>query len=569
MRYPKRHQDLLLATAEQSRETDRRTIEELGIPGETLMEIAGLGAAVYISSEFPKDRPLLFVCGKGNNAGDAFVCARALLNDGYHITLYPVFGTGDLSDDAARNLKRLKQIEREMKPDITIWDQWQDPSPFGLIVDGLFGTGLRSTVKTPVSDIIEQINLSGRPVCALDIPSGLHCDTGDILGTVIRADFTLQFGLRKLGCYLGDGPACAGIRKFIPLPFPFAYKKTISVRLTDEDWEPMDLLTRTHRRSDFTSHSGTVQVGSMHSDTEIPDSTASYSAASESTASDSAASDSITVRQKTVDTRLSGSSLHKYNNGVVHVIGGSAGLTGAPLYTARAAWSLGMGAVSLIHPSAWSVAMASQAPELIKKPVGPSDAAYFTKQQANEVLAFLQDKPGVTVIGPGVGRNKQTAEFVRRTIRESSGPIIIDADGLRCITGYEETITRRKNPELVILTPHTGELSHLTQVKPSDDAARLHQTVNLSERLGCTVLAKGYPVLVHTSGGFGTLLTGYDTTPFARAGFGDILAGHIAAFFSRTGNPQTACEAGLIYGLQKLTATSTLSTRFPEPLDLL
>lgn len=515
-----RYHNLLLATADQSRNTDRLTIESLGLPGETLMEIAGNRAADIIASDFPKGGSVLFVCGKGNNAGDAFVAARILLDKGFRVTFYPVFGTDDLSGDCGRNYSRLNQMAEAMEVEVPYWKEWKDPSNFDLIADGIFGTGLQREVKSPVSDIIRQINDSGRPVYALDIPSGLHCDTGEILGTAVMASKTVQFGLRKIGCYMGDGPACSGERVQVELPFPGIYKKEISVRLIEERRDPVQMLRQYSRTS---------------------------------------AGSSSPPRKKT---------LHKYNNGVVHVIGGSAGLTGAPLYAARAAWSLGMGAVTLIHPSAWSTTMDIQAPELIKKPAGSAGSKSFTEEHADEVLSFIHDRKGVTIIGPGIGRNSRTQAFVRRIVHESNGPVIIDADGLRAFAGSFEAISGRSHPEQVILTPHPGELAHMTNKSCQKDIERLQCVMELSAQTGCVLLSKGNPVFIHSSHTSQTLLTGYDTTLFARAGFGDILAGHIASFYSRCNDPLDSCENGLLYGYNKINDISSRGTLFPEPSDL-
>ncbi len=513
MNHNHRTQPLLLANASQSREIDRQTIESLGLPGETLMEIAGFGAAGIIGGDFPHGGSVLFVCGKGNNAGDAFVAARILLDRGFAITIFPVFGTDDLSGDAGRNYQRLMGLAESMDTGVDVWSKWRDPSDYDLVVDGIFGTGLQREVKDPVTGVIQKINQCMKPVYALDIPSGLHCDSGEVLGTAVHASKTLQFGLRKLGCHLGSGPALSGERTLIPLPFPNVYKKAVTIRLVDEAYDP---------------------------DADLG------------------------------DVRPTGrSNLHKYSNGVVHVIGGSTGLTGAPLYAGRAAWALGMGAVQLIHPHGWLSAMDLHAPELIKKPVGPAGAESFTSDDIDTTLSIINEREGVTVIGPGIGRNPGTMEFVRGVIGRSEGPIIVDADGLRALHGSFKTITDRKHPELVILTPHPGELAFLAGESFDNDFERMKLTSRVARHTGCTVLAKGNPVLVHASPENQTLLTGYDTSGFARAGFGDILAGHISAFLARGNTSLRSCENGLLHGHIKLSQIAAQGTRFPEPYDLI
>jgi len=525
-----KYQDLLLATGEQSRETDRQTIESFGIPGETLMEIAGNRAADLIMDDYPLSREIgtghrnplhvLFVCGKGNNAGDAFVIARILMSYGYHVSLFPVMGTNGLSPDAQRNFDRLMELSREMEAEIPVHQKWPAPDSFDLVVDGVFGTGLEREVGPPIAGCIEKINRSGKPVIALDIPSGIHSETGEVLGCAVQAVKTIQFGIRKLGCYLGAGPVYCGERAMVRLPFPPIYKEEIRMRLVDMSLQPERAL-----------HPGRVATADPGG-------------------------------------RLSRIQKHKYNNGVVHVIGGSPGLTGAPLYAARAAWSLGMGAVTLIYPAAWSVPMDSQAPQLIKKPVGDFESDFFTEEDAEPVLNWLEEKQGVVVIGPGIGREEETAVFARRVIAECASPMIIDADALHFLRGYEHIISGKEDSGQVILTPHPGELAMLTGEAGGGDHERLTNAAALSERLGCVVLSKGNPTFVHSPADRQSLVTPYETTVFSRAGFGDTLAGHLAAFLSRTGKPLDSCELALLYGYNKINEVTSAGKAFPEPSDL-
>ena len=529
-------QDLLLATGKQSRDTDQQTIESFGIPGQTLMEIAGNRAADIIMADFPASLSVIFVCGKGNNAGDAFVVARILLNYGYKVTLLPVLGDDGYSPDAQLNYDRLMHLSREMGVGVSLLKKLPAPIEYDLVVDGIFGTGLERPVTSPVSDVVEQINRSGKPVYALDIPSGIHSDSGEVLGCAVRAAKTIQFGFRKLGCYLGKGPVYCGSRELVSLPFPVIYKNEMRIRLADIALQPLRRLS-IHQGYEFDE--GSVRAGSSG---------------------------------QTGKGSLSHIKRHKYNNGVVHVIGGSPGLTGAPVYAARAAWSLGMGAVRLVYPSAWALSMESLAPQLIKVPVGGSvsqpDSGFFREDDVSAVLHHLQDKVGVTVIGPGIGRRDQTQTFVRKVIQEHDGPMIIDADALHCIKGYEHIISKKRHPEQVILTPHPGELAVLTGNKPQSDLDRLKTVKSLSELLGCVVLSKGNPVFLHSHADQQTIITPYDTTDFSRAGFGDILAGHIAAFLSRTSAPLESCEHALIHGFKKLNQVKSAGKQFPEPSDL-
>lgn len=559
-----KRQHLLLANAAESREADRLTIESFGIPGDTLMEIAGNKAAEVILSDLPVPGSVLFVCGKGNNAGDALVIARILLNEGYRVHLYPVFGTDGFSPDAKRNYDRLLHLAEEMQTPVTIWDKWHHDVTLKLIVDGIFGTGLVREVRSPVLEVITDMNSSGCPVYAMDIPTGLDSDTGEVNGCAVRAQKTIQFGIQKAGCYLGDGPYYSGIRTLAPLPFPVIYKKNIRLRLVDLSLNPLGLLVANAGYADTVYADGTAaDEPADKAAVEFADEPAEKAGDKPGDGGDA----SIGRREKTQRKNLPHKTLHKYNNGVVHVIGGSTGITGAPIYAAKAAWSSGMGAVSLLYPSAWAVVMETLAPSLIKKPVGDAGSQYFTEKNSDEVLRFLFERPGVVIIGPGLGRHEQTLAFARRVISGYEGPMIIDADALRCIHGHEKILSEKKHPGEVILTPHPGELSHIANKKPESDASRLGIIKELGHRLGAVILGKGNPVFVHSPATSGTLVTPYDTSAFSRAGFGDTLAGHIAAFLARTNDPVVSCENALVHGYNKLKEITSSGKRFPEPSD--
>lgn len=532
---------LLLASAEQSRKLDQKTINDLGIRGDTLMEIAGFGAAEWIMRHLSPGQAVLFVLGKGNNAGDGLVTARILLDKGIPVKLFPVFGTDSFSSDARLNYERLLYISEALQKKLVVWDQWHSDKDISVIVDAIFGTGFQRAIRAPLSEIIEQINDSGKKIFSFDIPSGLNCDTGASEGAVIRADVTLFFGVRKLGAYLESGPSLCGERVLIPLPFPDSFQNNITIRLFNEDMDPLHALQR--------------PVHGAQRDQPPPDSRDFFTPE--------------TATEVPVQVTSSSDALHKYSNGVVHVIGGSPGLAGAPLYAGKAAWSLGMGAVTLIHPATCRNALNSMAPELIKVSVGSPENDSFTPQDAESVLSYLHEKPGVVVLGPGIGRKKETMDFVRILLQQCHLPLIIDADGLRSIRESDHPLVRKRNAEILVLTPHPGELAAITGDPIQKDALRLQTIRNLSLKFSCTVVSKGSPAMIRSCSTDETLLSGYDTKIFARAGFGDVLAGHLAAFLARTADPVKSSEYAMICGYKKISACLSAGNLFPEPSDLL
>lgn len=176
------------------REIDRRAIEEFGVPGIVLMENAGRGAAEILTQLNSDREPVLILCGKGNNGGDGFVIARHLDNAGIPVTAH-LIGSAGLPPDAETNFQIAKRStlvgDEPIGDRIAAFQGW--------IVDALFGTGLTGPLRSPYDGLVNAINSSKATVFAVDIPSGLDCDTGKPLGATVRANHTVTFVAPKMG----------------------------------------------------------------------------------------------------------------------------------------------------------------------------------------------------------------------------------------------------------------------------------------------------------------------------------------------------------------------------------
>jgi NAD(P)H-hydrate epimerase len=204
-----RSESLRSLTRDEVRDIDRRAIETLGLPGIVLMENAGRGAAELLI-ELGIGGPVTVVTGKGNNGGDGFVIARHLANHGYDVRVLLFADPHDLTGDAATNYQVLRAARMSLRncaaePDPANWRQ--DLTSASWIVDALLGTGTRGSVREPFVTVIEQVNAAGVPVFAVDLPSGLDCDTGQPLGPCIRAAHTATFVAPKRGF---EAPGAAG-----------------------------------------------------------------------------------------------------------------------------------------------------------------------------------------------------------------------------------------------------------------------------------------------------------------------------------------------------------------------
>ncbi len=194
----------LYSTA-QVRALDAHAIETLGIPGYTLMKRAGEAALRYLRTRFPVAHRIVIVCGAGNNAGDGYVLGRFAQAAGLTVTVLAATPPDSLGGDARQAYEDLRASGIQVQPYAR-----EHLAEGEVVVDALLGTGVRGPAREEVARVIRDINSSGRPVLAVDVPSGLDSDTGVPLGETVRADCTITFVGLKTGLFIGDGPEFAG-----------------------------------------------------------------------------------------------------------------------------------------------------------------------------------------------------------------------------------------------------------------------------------------------------------------------------------------------------------------------
>lgn len=486
-----------------SQQIDQRTINEMDIDGFTLMEIAGSSAAKKILEDHKLSHGI-FLCGKGNNAGDALVVARYLMQ--HNITASVVFlsGMNDLSSETRKNLKLLKKFDTDNK--ITIYEQWekfQSNNTFDFIVDGMLGTGLDSSLRGDYTKAVHWANKQSQPILAMDIPSGINGNTGKVMGTAVEAHTTYTFGGRKQGLYLNQGPVYSGYVDYCELPFPNKFKDSSNTFLLDDEW--------------------------LSPEPSTP-------------------------------------GRHKYESGVLYIIAGSEGLTGAAIMAAQSAWAEGLGAVILICPRGILPIYEQTLPSIIKKPVGSRNDYFFTDNHTEQVANILSEKEGVLLVGPGLGRNKSTVTFTGSLLVQNNYPTVIDADGLWCLAQLEKWAPPKETPW--ILTPHPGELSRLVGSDADTEQNRLSVVREYAQTKNVTILSKGMPGIVGTPSGK-CYLTNYNTHYFARAGSGDVLAGKVSAYLALKHTTDKSSCLGLLNGKKKLEQFLNQLTGLPEPNDFI
>lgn len=220
-----------IVTAAEMREVEARAFREFGIQPLILMEHAGTCVADISERNFlsqnmpqPENSRILVLCGKGNNGGDGFVAARHLSNRGHEMDIFLAGSAAELKGDALINY----QIAAKLG--ISICQDAQNKlsqlefalQESDLVIDALFGTGLDRPMDEAYLGIIKTVNRVGKPVLAVDLPSGLHCDTGEVLPEAIRAKATAVLGLPKQGLYTAQGPASAGQIYLVDIGLPKA-----------------------------------------------------------------------------------------------------------------------------------------------------------------------------------------------------------------------------------------------------------------------------------------------------------------------------------------------------------
>ncbi len=483
-----------LVTAAEMRELDRAAIEGRKIPSLRLMENAGQAVVREMARRFGplRGKTVTIVAGKGQNGGDGFVVARLLRKAHCRARVALLCSPSALQGDAATNLKRFQKaggrcraVDKESALDSMLAPLFQTSD---LLVDAIFGTGLNAPVKGIAASAIALMNASGRPIVAIDLPSGLDGDTGFALGAAITATLTVTLARPKHGLYLGVGPNHAGTVRVadIGIPADLIAAAKIPVTLLDI----VEIRPLLHRRP-RTAHKGTF--------------------------------------------------------GHAGIIAGSAGKTGAAAMAAMAALRVGTGLVTVAAPRSVSDALEAKLLEVMTCPVPETDARTLSEQALEPLLAFAAGKTALA-IGPGIGTHPETQSLVRSLLVAVKRPMVLDADGLNAVAGYAEMLGRASGP--LILTPHPGEMARLLgTTSAAIQRDRLGAAVRLAhERNVCVVLKGAGTIVAAPDGRLAVNSTG--NPGMATAGTGDVLTGLIVGLLAQ-GLPawEAACAGVCLHGL--------------------
>ena len=246
-----------LYRAQQLREFDRLAFTDYGIAGYELMTRAGAAVLEALRRRWPQTQRITVVCGTGNNGGDGLVAARLAHAAGLAVTVMMASPPARLQGDALLAYQALRASGLDVQPFST--SAWPATD---VIVDALFGTGLDRELGGVEREAVMQINAAAVPVLAVDVPSGLHADSGRVLGVTVRAGLTLSFIGLKTGMFTGDGPACCGEIEFDDLGLPSAlYAREAAAALRILDSELAALLPHRPRTAHKGDHGHVLIVG--------------------------------------------------------------------------------------------------------------------------------------------------------------------------------------------------------------------------------------------------------------------------------------------------------------------
>jgi ADP-dependent NAD(P)H-hydrate dehydratase / NAD(P)H-hydrate epimerase len=486
---------LPVLTSSQMREADRRTIEEIGLPGAVLMENAGVAVARAIHERAPQARRITVLCGRGNNGGDGFVIARQL------IALKPVtilLGTRkDLSGDARLHLGVLER-SGGVVAEVTDAASWQAVRPrlaeADVVVDAMLGTGLRQAPTGMIQTVIDDLRLLRDDrrfvVVAVDIPSGLSADSGEVAWPTVEADLTVSFATAKYGHVLP--PACdhVGDLKVVDIGIPASVLAEAGAQLF--------LLEATDAAAGF-------------------------------------------AFRQPAD--------HKGSFGHVLVLGGAAGKTGAAILAGTGALRSGAGLVTVATSREAAATVAQGRPELMTEILPTAADGRWAPGAVQRAIALAATRDAL-VLGPGLGNDPATRDLVREVLKAVTLPVVVDADGLNALAGSSASRTapahdllRRSAPTVV--TPHPGEMARLVAAPTAEVQRRRLETARaFAIETGAVVVLKGHRTLVaHPDGRTAVNPTG--NPGMATGGTGDVLAGVVGALLARELPPWIAATAAV------------------------
>lgn len=466
-----------VALAKQMHEIDKSAVEEYGLPELSLMESAGhrVFEAVKKILGDTAQKSICILAGSGNNGGDALAAARYLSNAGARVKIF-LLGNKDhrtASFNVQMKILRGMGLELQQLESDRAWERLQVTLRFSdAVVDGILGTGFNGQLRPGALRLIRLVNATKKIVVSIDIPSGVDADTGAIGEAAMNAVCTVALGLPKVGHYVCPGASFVG--KLI----------------VDNIGLPADLLNEE-------------------------------------------------IHQTLVDDELAQTFLpnrprdaHKGTCGRILIVAGSRGMTGAATLAAMSAMKVGAGLVTLATPESLNPIYEVKLTEVMTAPLDEVKIGIIGGDKATEKILNLAEKVDAILLGPGLGREHETSELVRKVVATVDKPLILDADAIYAFNGHADELKTCK--QIPILTPHLGELSALLDI-PVDKLrpALVPEVRRAAQGYRAVIVAKCETTIVGYPNGE-IFISPLGNSAMASGGCGDVLSGAIAGLMKQT-----------------------------------
>jgi NAD(P)H-hydrate epimerase len=459
-----------VVTSSQMRAIDETAIEGKVTIGYSYMLKAGMGIRNIVRERItdPQSGEIAVFCGKGNNGGDGYVAARLLMEEGFRIMCFSLYNPEDLTGEA----KIACEEYISSKGNVLVVNDTADLvdlRKYHLIIDAILGTGLRGDPRAHCALIIDQINKSGVPVIAVDIPSGLDADTG-VPGTpTIVATDTITMGFPKPGFYFYPGKLLCGRLIIHELNYPddcIAGRRLLLLpELTD-------------------------------------------------------------LKRKLPARKPAGS---KMDHGQALFVCGSRCYTGSAVLACEAALRTGCGMVHLCTPESILPVVASKLTETVLHPLHETGNGTISLNAAEQIKEYAKGKHALC-IGPGISYEPQTISCVKTILRSVDVPVVLDADGINAFKDSADDL--KSHAHELVITPHRGEWNRVFGPLPNEPAEVISLLKSKAKAFRCTILLKGNPTLVAEPGGIVYLLP-FGNSALAKAGSGDVLSGIITSLVAQ------------------------------------
>jgi NAD(P)H-hydrate epimerase len=468
-----------ILTAEEMGAADKRSVEA-GVPVSTLMEAAGAAVARFVLRRFAGDGLVVVLAGKGNNGGDGLVAAQHIVLTGRPVRVALLGKVSDVKGDAAKALDAAKSsVElREVADEAGLKDALEGAA---LVVDAVLGTGFKPPMRGLAVTARELLAGMSCPVVAVDLPSGWDAYSMEEKAEgAFRADAVVTFAAPKLAHVFGH----------------LTPGKTFGPVVVAGIGTPEDAIQ---------SATGLTWGG---------------------------ASKAIAEKPRAING-------NKGRLGHVLIVGGAWGKAGAPSMASVAAMRAGAGLVTAAVPERILPIVAAVAPELMLQGLVNSEqgtansSGLALEQLEDEKLAALLKGISVVGIGPGLGQEGSTPEFVRKFVERVTLPMVIDADALNAIAERSDWLKQMAKGRTVVLTPHPGEMARLVGMSVKEvEADRVGLARSFATEHGVTLVLKGWRTLVaHPDGRVAVNTTGNPS--MAKGGSGDILTGIVSAMLAQ------------------------------------